>query len=83
MRDLVGSQKFLLQKKIEARLHEKYPTKWLPLYSQVTFSNIPYSKALANGRLQEEIMKKVMKLNNIEDKWDSSEVEKMILDHIS
>ena len=83
MRDLVGSQKFLLQKKIEARLHEKYPAKWLPLYSQVTFSNIPYSKALANGRLQEEIMKKIMKMENIEEKWDSPEVEKMILEHIS
>ena len=83
MRDLVGSQQFLLQKKIEALMHEKYPTKWLPLYSQVTFSDIPYSKALANGRRQQEIMKKIMKLNDIEKKWDSKEVEKMILDHIS
>lgn len=83
MRDLVGSQQFLLQKKIEALMHEKYPTKWQPLYSQVTFSDIPYSKALANGHRQQEIMKKIMKLNDIEKKWDSKEVEKMILDHIS
>ena len=83
MRDLVGSQRFLLQKKIEAGLHHKYPSRWLPLYSQVTFSDIPYSKALQNGRRQEEIMKKVMQLDNIETRWNSEEVEKMILDYIS
>ena len=83
MRDLVGSQRFLVQKKIEARMHEKHPSKWLPLYSQVTFSDIPYSIALANGKKQEEIMKKVMQLENIEKQWDSTEVESMILKHIS
>ncbi len=83
MRDKVGTQNFLLQKKIEARMHEKHPLKWLPLYSQVTFSDIPYSDALANGRRQDEIMKKIMAISDIEKKWDSAEVEKMILDHIS
>jgi kynurenine 3-monooxygenase len=83
MRDLVGSQKFLLQKKIEARIHAKYPSVWLPLYSQVTFSDIPYSVALENGRRQESIMKKVMSQENIEQKWDSEEIEKMIIGSLS
>ncbi len=83
MRDLVGSQKFLLQKKIEARIHEKHPNIWLPLYSQVTFSDIPYSVALENGKKQEAIMRKVMALENIEQKWDSSEVEQMIIGSLS
>ena len=38
MRDKTADPKFLLQKKIEARLHEKYPGKWIPAYTQVTFS---------------------------------------------
>ncbi len=79
MRDLVGSQQFLLRKKIEARFHDKHPSKWLPLYSQVTFSDIPYSKALENGLRQDEIMKRVMKIDKIEEKWDSEEVESVIL----
>jgi kynurenine 3-monooxygenase len=83
MRDLVGSQKFLLQKKIEARIHEKYPEKWLPLYAQVTFSDIPYSEALRNGKSQQQIMEQVMNMENIETKWDSDEVEQLILNHIS
>jgi kynurenine 3-monooxygenase len=83
MRDRVGSPHFLLQKKIEARIHERHPSKWLPLYSQVTFSEIPYSTALANGKRQEEIMQRVMQLKDIETKWDSDEVEQMILKHIA
>ena len=79
MRDKVGQPSFLLQKKIEARIHEKHPDKWLPLYSQVTFSDIPYSVALVNGLQQAEIMSKVMRLPDIEKKWDSPEVEQMIL----
>lgn len=82
MRDLVGSKDFLLQKKIEARIHHKYPEKWLPLYSQVTFSDIPYSVALANGLKQDKIMKKVMSMPDIESKWDSAEVEQMIINAI-
>lgn len=83
MRDLVGSQKFLLQKKIEARIHEKHPSQWLPLYSQVTFSSIPYSEALANGQRQQAIMQNVMALPDIEKRWDTPEVESMILKAIS
>lgn len=79
MRDKVGQPEFLLQKKIEARFHGKYPEKWLPLYSQVTFSSIPYADALANGLRQEEIMKKVMALPDIAQRWDSAEVEELML----
>ncbi|MFM7217515.1 MAG: FAD-dependent oxidoreductase [Bacteroidota bacterium] len=82
MRDKVGQPEFLLQKKIEARMHQLHPSKWLPLYSQVTFSKIPYATALLNGVKQEEIMRRVMSMPSIEKRWDSPEVEKMILDMI-
>ena len=83
MRDRTGDPQFLLQKKIEARLHEKYPTKWIPAYSQVTFSpHIRYSDALKNGLHQEEIMQQVMQTPNIENIWDSVEIEEMILARI-
>ena len=82
MRDLVGSKEFLLRKKIEARIHDKHPDKWLPLYSQVTFSDIPYSVALKNGLMQNGIMEKVMQVTDIETKWNSPEIEEMILNAI-
>lgn len=60
MRDLVANPKFLRRKKIEAQLHELYPDQWIPLYTMVTFSDIPYSEALSIGKKQDQIMKEVM-----------------------
>lgn len=83
MRDKTADPKFLLQKKIEARFNDKYPDKWIPLYSMVTYSpNIRYSTALKEGMRQEAIMQKIMAMPDIEKKWDSEEVEKEILKHI-
>lgn len=83
MREKTTDPSFLLQKKIEARLHERHPDKWIPAYSQVTFSpHIRYSEALSRGQKQEAIMKDVMQLHNLAEKWDSNEVEKMILERL-
>ena len=79
MRDHVADKKFLLQKKIESKLHENYPDKWIPLYSQVSFSTIRYSEAYKNGKKQEKIMKEIMKISNIEEIWKSDEIEDKIL----
>ena len=79
MRDHVADKKFLLQKKIEAKLHKNYPDKWIPLYSQVSFSTIRYSEAYKNGKKQEKIMKEIMKISNIEEIWKSDEIEDKIL----
>lgn len=62
MRDLVADKEFLLRKKIEARLNQLYPDKWIPLYSMVTFrDDIRYSDAYAIGEKQRKIMDRVMK----------------------
>ena len=83
MRDKVADPKFLLQKKIEALLHEKYPDKWIPAYTQVTFSpHIRYSEALQKGQRQEEIMQNVMAMDDIESKWDADELHRMIIGNI-
>ena len=80
MRDLVGKPEFLLRKIIEARFNSKYPNDWMPLYSMVTFSEIPYHLALAEGKRQDKIMEQVMAMPGIESKWDSDEVESLMLD---
>lgn len=80
MRDKTADPKFLLQKKIEARFSTKYPEKWIPLYSMVTYSpHIRYSKALNEGQKQQRIMDKVMSRPDIEKHWDSAEVEQEML----
>lgn len=83
MSSKTANSKFLLQKKIEKKFSEKYPEKWLPLYSRVTFSDRPYAEALAIGDNQRAIMEKVMRMKEIEEKWDSKEVEAKILEYIN
>jgi kynurenine 3-monooxygenase len=80
MRDLVADPMFLLRKKIEARFNEKYPEKWIPAYSMVTFSpQIRYSEALRKGQFQDKIMDEVMQLKDIETIWNSEQVEQLML----
>jgi kynurenine 3-monooxygenase len=80
MREKTADPKFLLQKKIEAKLHENHPDKWIPAYSQVTFSpQIRYSEALKNSQRQEKIMQEIMQLSDIEASWNSEQVEQLIL----
>ena len=83
MRDKVSDPTFLLQKKIEARFTELHPGKWMPLYSMVTFSHTPYSEALKIGDRQEAIMQHVMKSSEIENQWDSKEVEMYMLEQLN
>ena len=80
MSSKTADEKFLLQKKIEKHFSDKYPDKWIPLYSRVTFSHRPYVEALAIGDFQDDIMKQILKMENIETIWDSEEVEHKILE---
>lgn len=82
MRDYVADPMFLLRKKIEAKFSQLYPEKWLPLYSQVTFSNIRYSEAIANGKAQSRIMDQIMDTPNITEVWDTPEIIDQILDKL-
>ncbi|HNP17973.1 MAG TPA: NAD(P)/FAD-dependent oxidoreductase [Fulvivirga sp.] len=79
MRDLVADENFLLRKKIEAKLQDLYPQKWVPLYSMVTFKeNLKYTEALSIGEKQKAIMDKVMASDNISKNWESIDFESIV-----
>ncbi|HEY4651236.1 MAG TPA: NAD(P)/FAD-dependent oxidoreductase [Pontibacter sp.] len=78
MRDKVADPRFLLRKKIEGKINEQYPDKWIPLYSMVTFTDLPYSYALETGRIQDEIMRKVMKHIAILEDYNKPEVQQLL-----
>lgn len=79
MRDLVGDPKFLLRKKIEAKLNLLFPDRWIPLYTMVTFrDDIRYSDALKTGVRQKQIMDEVMQRNNIELNWEQLDFESIV-----
>lgn len=60
MRDLVADPHFIKKRKISSRIHDLYPEKWMPLYSMVTFSHIPYGQAYQKGQEQNDILEKLV-----------------------
>ena len=80
MSSKTADPKFILRKQIEKKFANTYPSLWEPLYSRVTFSNRPYSEALAIGDQQASIMDQIMDIPNIENLWDSPEIMDKIKD---
>lgn len=79
MRDLVADADFLLRKKIEGKLYELFPDKWIPLYPMVTFmDSMRYSDALRTGQKQKLIMDEVMKTPNLENTWQSMDFQAIV-----
>jgi kynurenine 3-monooxygenase len=78
MRDLVIDDRFILRKKIEAKLHKLFPTDWIPLYTMVTFSEMDYAEALRLGKIQDRIMDEVLDISGIETSWENIDFEAVI-----
>lgn len=62
MRDHVGSSRFLLNKKLERTLARVLPGWFVPLYTMVTFSRIPYAEAVRRSKKQNRIVGLVLGL---------------------
>lgn len=56
MRDKTGSKVFLLKKKGEKLLHRLLGDLYLPLYSMVSFSTIPYADAVHRAKRQNAVL---------------------------
>lgn len=59
MRDRVADEHFFFRQKVEQMLEQRYPHGFILKYSMVTFHRIPYSVALAHGKIQDEILAKL------------------------
>ncbi len=71
MRDLVADPDFQFKKKIAAKVYELYPDKFIPVYTMVSFSNLPYRDALKEYKRQEEILSAVLTMPKVKEKWDN------------
>ena len=82
MRDHVGSENFLLRKKIEKWLNELYPEKFLPVYSMVTFSHISYADALKEQHAQDLLFDQIFLIDDLKENWKSERVKSVFQDWI-
>jgi len=62
MRDRVGSRWFILKKKCVNLLHKLCPRWYLPLYTMIEFTRIPYADAVRRARVQNRMVWSVMLL---------------------
>ncbi len=56
MRDKTASRTFRAKKKLDHLLEATLPGMYLPLYTMVTFTRIPYAQAARRARLQDRIL---------------------------
>lgn len=57
MSHLVTQRSFLWRKKLDSFLYRLIPKWWIPLYTMVTFTRIPYSKCIDFRQRQDRILK--------------------------
>lgn len=77
MRDLVADPEFQFKRKIAAKVSELYPDKFIPVYSMVSFSHLPYSLALEEYQRQDEILSEIIQTPQIEEKWATELIEEI------
>lgn len=61
MRDRVDDADYLLMRELDRILAARHPGRWVPRYSMVTFSRIPYATALERGETQAQLLHQFIK----------------------
>lgn len=56
MRDHVDDADYQLQRALELELARRYPAHFIPRYSMVSFTRLPYALALARGQTQRQLL---------------------------
>jgi kynurenine 3-monooxygenase len=56
MRDRVASPLFVLRKRLAVLMHAAFPNWYLPLYTTIEFTRIPYADALRRSRQQARVL---------------------------
>lgn len=82
MRDLVADPHFHKKQDISQRIHELAQEQWLPLYTMVTFSELPYSEAKRRGDEQDEILEALLQQYRYEQLCDYDFLRKAIQPYV-
>ncbi len=59
MRDSVADAGFLLRRELGRVLAGRHPDRFVPRYSMVTFTRIPYAQAFARGEIQDRLLREL------------------------
>lgn len=65
MRDLVNSWSYIIRKHLDNLLYRIFPSKWIPLYTMVTFSRIPIHECVLKRSEQDRLLSRLGKISII------------------
>lgn len=78
MRDRVADPAFLLQRELEQQLQARWPTRFVPHYTMVTFLHTPYAVALQRTELQRSILEAATAGHDSLDHIDWDALERIV-----
>ncbi|MFL6201756.1 MAG: hypothetical protein ACJ76J_21495, partial [Thermoanaerobaculia bacterium] len=73
-----GSSEFLLRKELERWVNDLYPDRYAPLYSLISFTNVPYAESMRQDREQRTLVDRLLEIPDVRGKLGSLEVRAMV-----
>ncbi|EYC36102.1 hypothetical protein Y032_0934g3109 [Ancylostoma ceylanicum] len=59
LKDLVNHRSYKLRKKLDLFLNRIFSNRWLPLYSMVTFTRMPYHEIVEERKRQDKVLSRL------------------------
>ena len=83
MRNDVLDDNHIKKQKLSFLLNNDFPEYFIPLYTMVSFTTVPYSIALKRGNIQDKILSEL--INNLDEveNYDKEKAEKLITKHLT
>ena len=78
MRDKVADPRFRLEKQVERLLEARFPGRYIPRYTLVTFTRLPYSLAQQAGKAESRILAELCRDLKAPDGVDFAKAERLI-----
>ena len=75
---LVRDEDFLLRKRLERRIEELHPTTFSPLYSMISFTDMPYTEARRRDREQRPQVDALLAMEGIQGWLDTGAADRWI-----
>lgn len=82
MRDSVGNANWLFRKKVEHLLEQQFPGKYISRYEMISFTRIPYAEAMERGKLNDEILERLVQGLSDVSQTDLALAEKLIAEKL-
>lgn len=82
MRERVSAADYLLERQLASWLAEQHPERFVPRYSMVTFSCLPYATAFARGQVQARLLREAVQGCERFEQIDLAKAQRQVLDRL-